>query len=203
MSETKKVRLIGIDPLASFYNQINQRFEKEHNLKFKISPVEFGFFELLSYQYGSEYSDYILIDNALDHCIDPFAAIIECLRVLKTGGTLVTRHHVDEAYKAFYSGLHQWNICCDQNGDFIIWNRNNYVNVTQELEDYAEIKVEKETISSGVVPFGIVACNLTKKKELPSMYLAEERQRAGAFMKGFAEKLSDLQFAMKYLEIME
>ena len=202
LSETEQIVLKGIDPLAPFYNHINQRFEKEHEPDFKIAPVEFGFFELLSFQYGSAYSDYILIDNALDHCIDPFAAIVECLRVLKAGGTLTTAHHVDEAYKAFYSGLHQWNICCDANGDFVIWNEKNYINVTKKLSEYADIQTSKVMINSSEMPFGSVICNLVKKKEIPEEYFIHERERAGMLMKGFMEKLSDLRFALGYLKIM-
>lgn len=202
LSKTERIVLKGIDPLAPFYNRINRRFEKDHELDFRIAPVEFGFFELLSFQYGNAYSDYILIDNALDHCIDPFAAIVECLRVLRVGGTLTMAHHVDEAYKAFYGGLHQWNLCRRENGDFVIWNERNYMNVTQELSEYADIQTFDEKIISDVTPFGIVVCNLVKKKELPVEFFAEERNRAGVLMSGLMEKMSDLQFALDYLKVM-
>lgn len=202
LSKTEEIILKGVDPLASFYNRINQRFAKEHELDFPIAPVEFGFFELLSFQYGNAYSDHILIDNALDHCIDPFTAIMECLRVLKVGGTLSMAHHVDEAYKAFYSGLHQWNICCDENHDFIIWNEKSYINVTRELSEYAEIQTSREMINSDVTPFGIVICNLVKKKEIPGEYFTDEREKAGMLMEGFMGKLADLEFALDYLKIM-
>lgn len=202
LNKKEQIVLKGIDPLAPFYNTINRRFAKEHELDFQIAPVEFGFFELLSFQYGKAYSDYILIDNALDHCIDPFTAITECLQVLKIGGTLSMAHHVDEAYKAFYSGLHQWNICCDEDNDFVIWNKKNYINVTQKLSEYTDIQTHREMINSDVTPFGLVICNLIKKKELPMEYFVNERERAGMLMKGFMEKLSDLNFALEYLKIM-
>lgn len=202
LSNTGRILLTGIDPLAAFYNEINRRFEKEHELDFRIEPVKFGFFELLSFQYRGGHSDYILVDNALDHCIDPFTAVIECLRVLKPGGMLTMAHHVDEAYKAFYAGLHQWNICSDGNDDFVIWNEENYINVTEELREYADIETYREKINSDVTPFGIVVCNLVKKKEIPVGYSGDERARAGLLMEGFMEKLSDPRFALDYLKIM-
>ena len=97
---------------------------------------------------------------------------------------------------------HQWNICCDTNGDFVIWNEKNYINVTKKLSEYADIQTSKVMINSSEMPFGSVICNLVKKKEIPEEYFIHERERAGMLMKGFMEKLSDLRFALDYLKIM-
>ena len=49
-------------------------------------------------------------------------------------------HRRAEAVYENWSGLHRWNMdCCD--GNFLIWNKENAVNVTENLKDYAEIRV--------------------------------------------------------------
>jgi ubiquinone/menaquinone biosynthesis C-methylase UbiE len=80
----KKINLIAIDPLAHFYNIINERYQGELFSEEKRSS--FGMFEFMADFYEENYADYIIINNALDHCIDPFKSIIECLHVLKCGG---------------------------------------------------------------------------------------------------------------------
>jgi hypothetical protein len=81
----KKIDFIAVDPLAYFYNIINERYHGEKLPKEK--KVLFGMFEFIADFYDVDYVDYIIINNALDHCIDPFKSIIECLHVLKSGGT--------------------------------------------------------------------------------------------------------------------
>lgn len=195
------INLKGIDPLAPFYNRINLKNKEILGLDFEIPQVEFGLFELLSYTYGNDYCDIILIDNALDHCIDPVNSIVECLKVLKIGGTLSTFHHIDEAYKAFYSDLHQWNVCCDENNCFILWNQDNYINVNELLKDYVEIKVEKSMILAPEIPFGGVICNIKKAKEIPDDFMNMGKQRAGVVLEKMMTQLSDLQYAIELLKL--
>ena len=49
-------------------------------------------------------------------------------------------HRRAEAVYEAWTGLHKWNIDCHK-GDFIIWNKENAKNVTEELKNYADIKV--------------------------------------------------------------
>lgn len=69
----EQIQLIRIDPLASFYNRINDRC-----IEGPYSKCQFGLFEFMANFYEENYSDAIIISNALDHCIDPY---IECDRV--------------------------------------------------------------------------------------------------------------------------
>ncbi len=195
--------VIGVDPLAAFYNKINKRSFAKYVLGNHFPTVRFGMFELLSYQFGIEYADIIIIDNALDHCIDPVMAIVECLKVLKVGGVLSTFHHVDEAYKAFYSDLHQWNISCDSEGDFIIWNQENYINVTKLLEDYVDFELVVSDKITLEMPFGGVMCNMKKRKSVPQdFYTEDQKERVGIVLEKMMNKLSDTEYAEKVLELL-
>lgn len=134
--ETGNLNLIAIDPLSYFYNLMNQK-----SMHSREETVKFGLFEFLSAFYPRDYADVILIDNALDHCIDPFKSVLECLIVLKTGGILSMQHRRCEAVYEGYEGLHKWNIDVNDDNEFIIWNKENMVNVNKIIQDFANVKV--------------------------------------------------------------
>ena len=85
----QKMNLITLDPLAYFYNQINQRFLNDLTDEEEIPIVQFGMFEILSANYGKNYCDFVLVDNALDHCINPLQALIECINTVKVGAVFL------------------------------------------------------------------------------------------------------------------
>lgn len=105
-------------------------------------------FELISEFYAHKSADIVLIDNALDHCIDPYKSILECLQIVKPGGCLSLRHRCLEGVKEYYYGLHNWNL--DYEGsDFIIWNENNYINVSKRLKDEVDVQIALEDEEAG------------------------------------------------------
>lgn len=136
LPNAQHVRLHAVDPLASFYNRINDKYAPGSG---KI--CEFGLFEFAADFYPENYCDLILIKNALDHCIDPYKSIIECLYILKRGGVLHLRHRRAEALHQAYQGLHRWNIDYNERRDLMIWNQENAVNVSESLQEIAEIQV--------------------------------------------------------------
>lgn len=138
LSNSKKIQLLAIDPLAAFYNIINERYSSGRILN---RHCHFGMFEFMASIYPENYSSAIIINNALDHCIDPYKSIIECLYVLKKGGTLHLNHRSAEAVFENYHGLHKWNIDYDDNNNFIIWNNENAVNISENLKNIANIKI--------------------------------------------------------------
>lgn len=77
------VNFIAVDSLAHAYNRINVCYAPGNK-----KAVTFGMFEFMAVFFQKEYADVILIENALDHCIDPLKSLIECLQVLKTGGLM-------------------------------------------------------------------------------------------------------------------
>lgn len=190
----KKGHVLGIDPMAYCYNGMTQTYNCSGR------PVKFGMFEFLSLQFPHNYADCIIIDNALDHCIDPFASIVECLNVLKIGGVLSLKHFIDEGYFENGKGLHKWNLNSD-NGDFVIWNQKSYINVSQELRSCAETEIE--IIESGesffnrrLHPYGVIVCNITKRAECN---LHQPYERIGIALDGFMRKLSESGMALEYL----
>lgn len=131
-----RVHAVAVDPLAYAYNRINARYALGN-----AKTVAFGMFEFMAVFFQKDYADVILIENALDHCIDPLKSLIECLQVLKTGGLLRLYHHRAEAVYEGCLGLHKWNIDYNDDNEFIIWNENNYVNVNKFFGDHIVIKV--------------------------------------------------------------
>lgn len=164
-----RLSLEGIDPLAHFYNKINEHYG--------ISEiVRFGLFEFLSIFVENSQVDVILIDNALDHCIDPYKSILECLKVLKVGGCLSTRHRRCEALFENFQGLHKWNIDVDDDNNIIIWNLENKINVSKKLEQYVDI----ETVYSEADEMLEIAFIL--KNEIPKEYYVKENEMLLAFI---------------------
>lgn len=168
-----KVQLIPVDPLAPFYNLLNKRFS---NGKIQERVCCFGLFEFIANFYKRNHCDLIIIRNALDHCIDPYKSIIECLYILKKGGSLHMCHHMAEAEFENYSGLHQWNIDCNNN-DLIIWNPDHAVNVSESLKDISDI-----TISLSEDPFPrcwpVVTVDIVKTADFDlNQFINMERER--------------------------
>lgn len=162
LSNGNHINLHMIDPLAPFYNAINVRYHfREHNCK----KVFFGMMEFMACFYERETCDAIIMNNALDHCMDPYKSIIESLYLLKCGGMLHLNHRRAEAVFEKYENMHQWNMDCNEDHEFIIWNQQNGVNVSQKLKDIVEISVyceeDKETRKDQ-----FVIVNMIKKEAL-------------------------------------
>lgn len=130
-----ELKVIAIDPLAYYYNQFLPKEVPEQK------KCRFGLFELIANFYKKESVDGIMINNALDHCIDPFKAIVECLYILKPNKSICTLHRRAEAVREKYTGLHRWNVDYNAKDHLIIWNGSNAINVTEALETVADIKL--------------------------------------------------------------
>ena len=198
VKEEEEINISGVDPLAYFYNAINEHYLDKYHVKVRPRTIKFGIFEALSELIPENTADLILVDNALDHCFDPCMAIIECMKVLKTGGVLSTQHRIDEASNECYSGLHQRNIS-GIDGEFIIWNKDNYINISRYLNDYVDSEVHVVEEDSGV-SFGTVICNFTKKREIPDTLSRHDYY--GIILKGLMKKLSDYRFAREMMDVM-
>lgn len=193
------IQLISIDPLAYYYNFIN-------GIMLKGTPVEapvikWGMFELLSYVCSADSADFILIDNALDHCIDPFQAILEGLKVVKKEGCISLQHNIDEGLHERFLGLHQWNICTNENHDLVFWNLENLINISKKLEGYA--KIEVSTLVSPDeenCPYGKIIANITKIKELPDDFYKDYRVEITGVIEQLMRKMADPSYCRDYLD---
>ncbi len=132
----KKIDLHYVDPLARFYNEIAEK------QGLPLPPIEFAMVEYLSSFYAPGSASVVLIQNALDHCFQPVRGILECLKTLKTGGTLYLFHNRNEAEHENYMGFHQFNIDL-QDGRLVIWNRTERYDMNEILKDCAQIRTEE------------------------------------------------------------
>lgn len=186
----KELNLIGIDPLAHFYNKINEKAQIGLNNK-----VKFGFFEFISSFWNGDKADVILIDNALDHCIDPYKSIIECLKIIRVGGVLSTRHRKCEAIYEGYEGLHKWNIDIDENDEFIIWNDRNKINVSKNLNEYVDFEIELNGEQD------IIIVQMTLKKSLPNNFyrtVYEDKEALAYVLECIMNKFADEKLNHKF-----
>lgn len=110
-----KVSLFPSDFLANQYNQVFIDAGIE-----RLIPIERQDMESLTYE--DNYFDIVNCVNALDHTINPDKALREMIRVCRPGGWVYLRHMPANGRRSKYSGLHQWNIDMEANGDCLFWN---------------------------------------------------------------------------------
>lgn len=79
-----EIKYFPLDSLAYQYN----RLADKHQLSIPVKP-RFAVMEMLSSFFGENYADYIIINNAMDHCADILRTFIEAIKSLKMGGALV------------------------------------------------------------------------------------------------------------------
>ena len=162
---------IPMDPLAHFYNHLYKKWKHSNDMR---KDTVFGLFEFASL-FVDEKMDYVIIDNAIDHCIDPLKAILEALKVLKVEGTLSLYTYEDESINAMGSGLHNWNLALNHSNDLIVYNIDNYVNVSKYLSEYIDFEISEDAIkySPAVGEHRTFAVNMKKKKEVPEDILGD------------------------------
>lgn len=154
------VNYIPVDPLGMAYNQ----FAEKYNFKMPVK-IGFAFGEHLVSFFGKEFADYILYDNSMDHAIDPLRCILESIRVLKKGGVLSLRHNEVEAQLNTAEGLHQWDFLMNTEGDFVIANENNYVNISKLLSPFCKVDTYEEEFIE--IHQNLVIVNIEKREEVP------------------------------------
>jgi SAM-dependent methyltransferase len=176
----RKITVVPIDPLASFYGPICREFGI-------IPPIatEFGFAEDVSAQFAEGSFDIAFSVNALDHTINPVGAITEMLIVTKIGGTIYLNHALNEGALEGYRGFHQWNFA--QEGDeFVIWNRKGSTsNISRLLAGVADIEVRTEGTR--------VCVYITKLAEPVDDLIAFHRLRRAAHLKAFVLYIAENQ----------
>lgn len=194
LSDGQEIKLFPVDPLAYFYNKINEKYA---GMEYKAS--QFGLFEFIANYIEKDYCDLILINNALDHCIDPYKSLIECLYILKKRGKMRLSHRRAEAHNAIYDGLHKWNIDLDDNNNFVIWNQENAINITERLKSICEIQVE---YTGDVLPRANqwITVYITKTEDFSLdrfVDIDKERNDLAFFIEKLMEKMAD--FTEMYL----
>jgi SAM-dependent methyltransferase len=111
------VQLVAVDALADEYNQLMA----ELGVVPVVAPSAVRGENLVD-AFGDDAFDVTHAANALDHCEDPIATVIQMMRVTRPGGVMVLFHTVDVGEVEGYHGLHQWNLH-PENGDMAIWGK--------------------------------------------------------------------------------
>ena len=83
-----------------------------------------------------------MMQNALDHCYDPFVGIFEMLKIAKIGGTVRLIHWENESVFELEYGMHQWNITSNAEDSMIIWRKNFSADLKNVLGDAVSIKTK-------------------------------------------------------------
>ena len=131
----KQVKIYPVDPLAREYKRLFARYS--------VTPPEKlirGRAENLTRIFGRDFADMVYMRNALDHSADPVKGIRQMLLIVKPGCCVMLEHNVNEAERARYTGLHQWNVS-SEGDDLIVWNRSDKFNITQIVSKIADAQV--------------------------------------------------------------
>lgn len=134
----RKVDLVAVDPLAPEYD----RLLKRHRVTPLVRTMP-GDAEKLLDRFARDHFDLVYARNCIDHSYDPAEACRQMVAVTRPGSYVYLDHHVDEADRQNFGGLHQWNFRAED-GQFIIAGRDGNENVTTALADSAEVECRIE-----------------------------------------------------------
>lgn len=169
----KEYNVVYLDPLAPYYNKILEDYSLPY------PRIAFGMGETLRLHFKNDSVTLMHIRNALDHSVRPIMVIWQALMCLHVGGVLYLNHKPNEAEHEAYVGFHQYNIDC-QEGRLIIWNKEERMDVGEELSGYAEVK-------ASVTESGRIVGVVTKTAEIPADHVAV--MESGQYASGMLETL--------------
>lgn len=133
MRDGRTIRISAVDPLAAQYNEM---FEKASIIP--LVKTQYAEVETLDMFCSTNEFDLVHMRNALDHSYDPLLGIRQMVKAVKPGRVVLLEHSTNEAEKANYGAFHQWNICVNDN-ELILWNKDQYINVTHQLTGIAKV----------------------------------------------------------------
>lgn len=136
---TDKVLLnaISVDPLAYAYRILKDKYNVENGIR-----LESGFVELLDKIFEPNTFDMVHMSNSLDHSFSAVDGIYQLLNICKIGGKVILRHAENEAERASYGGLHQWNLSLyNKENSFVIWRQNERYDICKIFQEYADFEL--------------------------------------------------------------
>lgn len=114
--EGHAIEITAVDALADQYNEF-LRFSQAPPVRSQRCDTE-----RLTEKFPAGHFDFASARNTLDHSYDPMECIRQMCLVTRPGGHIGLWHFANEAEKAQYDGLHQWNFSVE-GGDMAIWNK--------------------------------------------------------------------------------
>lgn len=135
--EGRRVEITAVDVLATTYDKI-------WFLRGITPPVRtiYADAERLDEVIEPSSFDFVYSQNSVDHTLHPPVAIAQMIKALKPGGHVLLQHELDEGVNEDYIGLHQWNFS-EMNGDFIIWNEIETINMTELLGTKVKVLTQR------------------------------------------------------------
>ncbi len=133
----RTVEIVAVDPLADEYNRMLDAYGVVVPVRTRQCDGEHLLDVIERATFDIAYSR-----NALDHSYDPLAVIQAMVEAVKPGGWVILEHYANEAESEQYQGLHQWNFC-QQDGQFVIWNRQRRIVVDERLPLASTIKTRQ------------------------------------------------------------
>lgn len=130
-----RLNIIAVDALAESYNEMLDANRIEPPVR-----TQQGDAECLRERFADGIFDLIHCRNALDHCYDPIRVIGNAVRLLKPDAEFVVSSNINEAEKANYSGLHQWNIEV-RNEKVVIWRKEREFILNELISDIGDTSV--------------------------------------------------------------
>lgn len=132
------IEIVAIDPLARHYDALLAR----HGIDPPVRTLECHG-EELAQKFSPESFDFAYARNALDHAYDPCKVIRNMTAVVRPGGWVILRHRPNEAERAGYEGLHQWNFE-ERNGEFWVSSPERGYNMRAVLGDVADVTCHRD-----------------------------------------------------------
>ena len=127
MHPERTLEIVAVDPLADEYEAL----WRDAGIRPPV-PTKRGIGERLVERFGTAAFDIAYARNALDHMIDPLAVVEQMIAVVADSGYVVLRHSQNEATKARYRGLHQWNIVLE-GSDLVVRRPRHEINLSAQL----------------------------------------------------------------------
>lgn len=136
------IKVVASDFLANRYNRILT----SHGIEPPNKTV-FADAEKLCETFAPSSFDFIVANNSLDHCTNPLRAVEQIVEVLAPDSFAILRHRENEAVRARYQGLHQWNFSTAE-GQPTLWNPREHVQLSDHFRGRVDLRVlpEKEHI---------------------------------------------------------
>ncbi len=134
----KELELVPTDILANQYAKILSLFNVNPPFKTIYANVE-----KLEEKFEENSFDFVVANNAIDHCEDPVRAIVQMLFVVKPQHYVLLRHAEKEGERKNYSGIHWWNFGFDGNSP-ILFNKHYSVDISMIAEFWGTLKVFPE-----------------------------------------------------------
>jgi len=172
----RTLEIVAVDPLADEYAAL----WRNAGIRPPV-PAERGTGERLVERFGTAAFDIAYARNALDHMIDPLAVVEQMLEVVRDTGYVVLRHSRNEATKARYRGLHQWNIALE-GSDLVVRRPRHKVNLSAELAARAVVmcRLNGETVTCVISKRPAPTTPPDAPAEAPDGKRREDRARADA-----------------------